>query len=322
MARQLRIEYNGAFYHVTSRGNQRESIFWDDRDRRQFLAILKRTNERYKYFLHAYVFMDNHYHLLIETPHANIKQIINTSYTVYVNRRHKRAGHVLQGRYKAFIVDKENYLLELSRYIHLNPVRANMVKGPEEYKWSSYRDYMDEEKRNTLTDRDDTPYHFSKVTSTAIEKYKEFVNDGIRESSPFEHVKGSILGSREFRDKIANYIKRRLDTIEIPEVKHIGTLHDVEDIVSLVAHYYGMNKGDIIKRRRSTYRQRNIAIYISKVMSGKKNRDIGEMFGITIQGVTNTCRRIEKAMEKDDTLKEEIKDIKETIEKVKCIVSV
>ncbi len=121
--------------------------------------------------------MVNHYHLLIETPYANIKQImqnLNTSYTVYINRRHNRTGHLLQGRYKAFIVDKENYLLELSRYIHLNPVRANIVNQPEQYKWGSYGDYIDKEKRDTLTDRDDTLYYFSKVRSTAIEKYKKF----------------------------------------------------------------------------------------------------------------------------------------------------
>jgi len=320
VARQLRIEYKGAFYHITSRGNQRESIFWDDRDRKQFLEILKRTKERYKYFLHAYILMDNHYHLLIETPHGNIKQImqnINTSYTVFINRRHNRTGHLLQGRYKAFIVDKENYLLELSRYIHLNPVRANMVNRPEEYKWGSYGDYIDKEKRDTLTDRDDTLYHFSKVRGTAIENYKKFVDDGLRESSPFENAKGSILGSADFKDKVGKYLKRRLDEIEIPEVKGIGKVHQAEDIVSLVANYYGVNKGDILKRKRSTYRYRNIAIYLSKLLSGKKNRDIGKMFGITIQGVTNACRRIEKAMEKDDKLKEEIKDIKDTAEKVK-----
>ena len=111
MARQLRIEYEGAFYHITSRGNQREQIFWDNKDREKFKSILIRTKERYSYLLHSYVLMSNHYHLLIETPYANIKQVmqnINTSYTVYVNKRHKRTGHLLQGRYKAFIIDKES----------------------------------------------------------------------------------------------------------------------------------------------------------------------------------------------------------------------
>ena len=110
MARQLRIEFEGAFYHVTSRGNLRERIFFEDKDRGRFLEILGRTKERYGYLLHAYALMDNHYHLLIETPKANISQImqnINTSYTVYINRRHQRSGHLMQGRFKGIIVDKE-----------------------------------------------------------------------------------------------------------------------------------------------------------------------------------------------------------------------
>ena len=145
MARQLRIEFSGAFYHITSRGNLRESIFYDYKDRIRFLEILKRTKERYGYLLHAYALMDNHYHLLIETPKANISQImqnINTSYTVYINKRYQRSGHLMQGRFKGIMVDKDEYLVSLSRYIHLNPVRAKVVQRPEDYKWTSYRAYM------------------------------------------------------------------------------------------------------------------------------------------------------------------------------------
>jgi len=123
MARQLRVEFENAFYHVTSRGNQRDKIFYDAADRERFLEILSRTKERYGFLLHGYVLMDNHYHLLMETPKANLSQImqnINTSYTVYVNRKYQRSGHLLQGRFKGIIVDKDRYLIALSRYIHLN----------------------------------------------------------------------------------------------------------------------------------------------------------------------------------------------------------
>ncbi len=141
MARQLRIEFEGAFYHITSRGNLREDVFFEDRDREKFLEILARTKERYGYLLHAYALMGNHYHLLMETPKANISQImqnINTSYTVYVNRKYLRSGHLFQGRFKGIIVDKDEYLATLSRYIHLNPVRAAIVEKPEDYRWTSY----------------------------------------------------------------------------------------------------------------------------------------------------------------------------------------
>ena len=210
MARQLRIEYEGAFYHVTSRGNQKERIFWDDKDREEFKRILKRTKERYGYLLHAYILMENHYHLLIETPYANIKQVmqnINTSYTVYINRRHSRAGHLFQGRYKAFIVEKENYLMELGRYIHLNPVSAMIVGRPGDYRWSSYREYVFGRDKRTITDTDDTLYSFSKKRAIASKKYQEFVQAGIKEKSPLMKAVGSILGGEAFREKIIRYIK-------------------------------------------------------------------------------------------------------------------
>ena len=149
MARQLRISYPNALYHITCRGNKRgggrENIFFSDEDRNRFLEIIERTQDRYHYLLHAYVLMDNHFHFLIETPLANIQAVmhnINTSYTVYINRKNDRWGHLFQGRYKSIIVDKDNYLLALSRYTHLNPVRASMVSYPENYSWSSYCCYI------------------------------------------------------------------------------------------------------------------------------------------------------------------------------------
>ena len=142
MARPLRIEYEGAVYHVTSRGNARQGIFLDDDDRTGFLEILGRVVERYSWICHAYCLMTNHYHLLIETPNANLSRgmrQLNGVYTQAFNRRHERTGHVLQGRFKSILVEKESHLLELARYIVRNPVRAKMVRSPRDWRWSSYR---------------------------------------------------------------------------------------------------------------------------------------------------------------------------------------
>ena len=142
MARPLRIEYPGAFYHVTSRGNEQKDIFKSDFDREKFLSYLVSASERYGAEIHAYCLMTNHYHMMLETPLGNLSQImkhINSSYTSYFNIKHKRVGHLLQGRYKAILVQADAYAAELSRYIHLNPVRAGMVKFPEDYRWTSYR---------------------------------------------------------------------------------------------------------------------------------------------------------------------------------------
>jgi len=143
MARPLRIEFTGALYHVTSRGNERHDIFFTDDDRRAFLATVEKVCGRFNWLCHAYCLMSNHYHMLIETPEANLSKgmrQLNGVYTQHVNRRYGRVGHLFQGRFKGILVQKEAYLLELVRYIVLNPVRAGMVKEPEEWPWSSYRD--------------------------------------------------------------------------------------------------------------------------------------------------------------------------------------
>ncbi|HAG51003.1 MAG TPA: hypothetical protein DHU69_08460 [Deltaproteobacteria bacterium] len=317
MARQLRIEYEGAFYHVTSRGNQREKIYWDDKDREEFKKILKRTKEIYGYLLHAHVLMNNHYHLLIETPYANIKQImqnINTSYTVYVNRRHKRFGHLFQGRYKAFIVDKESYLLELGRYIHLNPVRAGAVRMPEDYEWSSYREYLQRDSEHGLTNTDGTLYSFSRKRAIAVKKYQEFVNASITGESPLKGAVGSILGDETFRDRVVKHLKGIPDKAEIPEIKKFETKHNIEDIVKAVAEYYGVKEGDLLKRKKTTERQRKIAMYLCKMLSGRKNIEVGREFGVTLQAITNAIRDIERRSDKDQKVNNEIILIKESVE--------
>ncbi len=135
MSRPLRIEFAGAFYHVTSRGNGRKSIYRDGEDRSSFLQVLHKVNQRCHWLCHAYCLMDNHYHLIIETPEGNLSRgmrQLNGVYTMYFNRRHRSVGHIYQGRYKAILVEKESYLLEVCRYVTLNPVRAGLVKRPED----------------------------------------------------------------------------------------------------------------------------------------------------------------------------------------------
>src|SRR3990172_3746573 len=142
MARPLRIVFPGAIYHVTSRGNARAAIFKEDADRELFLEVLQQVVERFNWLCHAYCLMDNHYHLMIETPDGNLTggmRQLNGVYTQRFNRRHRRVGHVFQGRFRAILVDRDSYLLELCRYVVLNPVRARMVKRVRDYRWSSYR---------------------------------------------------------------------------------------------------------------------------------------------------------------------------------------
>ena len=141
MSRPLRIEYPGAVYHITSRGNEKKPVFKDDQDRDNFLKTLQHVNKRYNWICHAYCLMTNHFHLLIETPDGNLSlgmRQLNGVYTQLFNKWHGRVGHLFQGRYKAILIQKDSHLLEVCRYVVLNPVRAKMVEKPEEWKWSSY----------------------------------------------------------------------------------------------------------------------------------------------------------------------------------------
>jgi putative transposase len=220
MARPLRIEYDGALYHVTSRGNARKSIFAGDEDRKIFLDTLKKVNEKYNFLCHAYCLMNNHYHLLIETPDGNLSKgmrQLNGIYTQRYNRRNKKTGHVFQGRYKAILIQKENHLLEVCRYIVLNPVRARAVTLPKEWKWSSYKATAGLERPHNCLTTDCILEQYGENRKDAEKEYRGFVRSGIGEKTLWEKLKGqSILGDVDFVDRLIVYVKESKDIIEIP----------------------------------------------------------------------------------------------------------
>jgi REP element-mobilizing transposase RayT len=221
MARPLRIEYDGAIYHLTSRGNERKHIFRDDEDRLTFLDVLQKVNERFNWICHAYCLMNNHYHLIIETPDGNLSKgmrQLNGVYTQLFNQKHRRAGHLFQGRYKAILIEKENYLLEVSRYVVLNPVRAKAVTGPAEWQWSSYRSTAGMEKPHQCNNPEWILGQFGAKKRQAEKQYREFVAAGIREKGIWNAVRGqSILGEDDFSEKLLVYVKAHEDVKEIPK---------------------------------------------------------------------------------------------------------
>ena len=150
MVRPLRIEFPGALYHITDRGNERKAVFRDDADRHRLIQCFKEAVEKFGLKIHAFCLMGNHYHLEIGTPRGNLSktmQWLKTAYTVYFNKRHRRSGHLFQGRYKAALIEKDKYLMALTRYIHLNPIRAGLVIRAEDYYWSSYKDYIRQKRK-------------------------------------------------------------------------------------------------------------------------------------------------------------------------------
>jgi len=223
---------------------------------------------------------------------------------------------LFQGRYKAFIVDKERYLLELGRYIHLNPVRSGVVRRPEDFRWSSYRDYT-RSRKDGVVDTDETLGLFSKRRDVAIRRYREFVNEGVDGRSPLENATGSILGDEGFRERVVKYLRVLPNKGAISEIRRIRKKQEIDEVVRGVAKYYGLVVADLLIRRRRTEAQRKIAVYLSKVLSGEKNAEIGAVFGITIQAVTNAVRRVEKTMGEDIKFNSEVMKLKELVAGVK-----
>jgi putative transposase len=220
MARPLRLQFDGALYHVTSRGNAREDIFDDDADRHAFLECLGKVVQRFHWLCHAYCLMDNHYHLVIETPEANLAQgmrQLNGIYTQRYNRRHRAVGHLFQGRYKAILIQKESHLQEVCRYVVLNPVRAKAVKKVEQWKWSSYRGTAGLSNCPPWLTVEWVLSQFGKERQHAASHYRRFVREGIAGPSIWEGVRAQVLlGGEDFVEKLKGYVKGYEDIAEIP----------------------------------------------------------------------------------------------------------
>ena len=220
MARPLRIEFDGAIYHVTSRGNARADIFADDQDRQTFLKCLGKVIAGFHWLCHAYCLMDNHYHLVVETPEANLARgmrQLNGVYTQIYNRRHRTVGHVFQGRYKAILIQKESHLLEVCRYVVLNPLRAKAVARVEYWKWSSYKGTAGLGAIQPWLTVDWVLSQFGKRRYPATRHYRRFVREGIERPSIWEGVHAQVLlGDEDFVGKLKDYVKGSEEIAEIP----------------------------------------------------------------------------------------------------------
>jgi REP element-mobilizing transposase RayT len=220
MARPLRLEFAGALYHVTSRGDRRENIYEIDHDRQAFLSVLADVCAQCNWVCHAYCLMDNHYHLLIETPDSNLSRgmrQLNGVYTQTHNRWHGRVGHVFQGRYKAILVEKNSYLLELARYIVLNPVRAGMVRSAKDWPWSSYRATAGQCAMPTFLTVEWILATFASRKSAAVERYRQFISEGKNQASPWQFLRNQVyLGDEQFVEDLQAMIDGDKPLMEIP----------------------------------------------------------------------------------------------------------
>ena len=267
MSRPLRIEYAEAVYHVTSRGNARRSIFKDDKDRSMLLNILEEVNDRYHWFCHAYCLMNNHYHLVIETPDGNLSKgmrQLNGVYTMRFNRRHGSVGHIFQGRYKAILVQKESHLLEVCRYVVLNPLRAKVVEVPERWRWSSYRATAGIEKAHPCLTIDWILGQFGSKRRTAEKRYRAFVMEGIRGHRIWDDVKcQSILGDEDFMSRLIGYARGYEEVKEIPKVQRYLNRPNLTEIFENARGEKGKRDRGIAEAvKRWGYSEREVADYL------------------------------------------------------------
>jgi len=269
MARPLRPQFPGAVYHITARGNNKQNIYYDEPDKIRFLKFLGQTVEQYRWLCHAYCLMTNHYHLLIETPEPNLSRgmkRLNSRYCITFNKKHRRVGHVLQGRYESVVVQKETYLLELCRYIVLNPVRAFMVEKPEEWKWSSYLATAGKEKPQSFLTTDWILAHFGKRSKTACENYINFVYDGIEKDGPWDKVEGGIfLGDPDFIKETRSWMGEEELSLEIPRIQRKATRPTLNE---LFPEHIITNKGKRDQQvleafQKHLYTQREIAEHLN-----------------------------------------------------------
>jgi len=265
MARPLRIQFEGAVYHITSRGNAGQDIFLDDEDRSAFLEVLSETVTRYGWICHGYCLMSNHFHLLAETPSANLArgmQFLNGVYTQKFNRHHRRFGHVLQGRYKAVLVEKESHLLELARYVVLNPVRAGFARSARDWAWSSYRATSGQGEEPDFLSVDWILSHFDTQRARAVRAYRKFVRQG-RGIDVWQSLRaGSLLGSDDFVEGM------RPRLLEAPLDQNVLRRERDAARPSLEEHFSGMaDKADRNQRiheavRSYHYKLREVAAHL------------------------------------------------------------
>ena len=280
MARKRRIELEGALYHVLARGNQRQRIFRSKPDFARYLDFLAQYKERYRFFLFAYVLMPNHVHLLVQTadvPLSRILQGLNQSYTMYFNRKYETVGHLFQGRYKAIICDRDEYLLTLIKYIHLNPVRAAAAKRPDDYPWSSHHAYAMKLTDSELIDTDLVLRMFAEHRPTAMQRYLKFINTGpaIDRKDIYGTVDQRLLGDEQFVSDV-----RSKAPIEIKGSRRRWT-HSLEDISEAIKKGFTVSIDEMRTQTKSTavaegrrifchvarelaYRNRDIALFLKK----------------------------------------------------------
>ena len=294
MARQLRLEYPGALYHLTARGNEQQTIFHDDVDRQQFVRLFGQEILQQRWRCYAYCLMGNHYHLLVETPEPNLSRgmrRLNGRDTQRFNWRHQRVGHLLQGRFKSLVVERDTYLLELCRYVVLNPVRAGMVVTPQEWPWSSYVATSGLRTAPAWLDAAGLLSLFDRNQDAARQAYTRFVADGIGGPSPWPQIAGQIfLGSPTFLERVAALLPDTRPE-NVPLAQTDPTRLDGSEIMTRVAAVYGIAPTAVLSRtHREAYQT---AVWLLRRAANEPLNMVAVRFGVSASWISKIQDAIE-----------------------------
>lgn len=310
MPRKPRIHFNGAVYHVMLRGNGGHDIFFDDADRVRYLLMLQQALERYRCKVHGYCLMDNHIHLAVQVsdiPLSKLMQNISFRYTQHINRKNQRTGHLFQGRFKALLIEQDSYLLQLVRYIHLNPVRANMVKDLRHYPWSSYLSYTGEHPCCWLT-TDWILEQLADGRSRAIENFRTFMNDGLSEGHCKEFHQGTFEGRALGGE---TFIQDALLESNQPVSLNIS----VDDILNYLCAEYDITISDLLTsgRQQPLPEVRALASWLVKQFNHLQLKSLGVRLKRDLSGLSQAARRIELKAKMDDELKLRLESLRNSV---------
>jgi len=310
MSRKPRLHYPGACYHVILRGNAGHDVFFDTQDRNRFFFLLREGIEKYDHRIHGYCLMTNHLHLVIQVGDVSLSRImqnVSFRYTSYVNHRLKQAGHLFQGRYKALLIDADSYLLQIIRYVHNNPVRAEMVIKPEDYPWSSHNVYLGNSSVPWLT-TDWVLSQFSTKKNQAIELYRKYVLAGQNEAQRKEfyrgNVEGQVLGEDHFVERVFAKVSQK-----------ISGSPTLEQVLQAVCKQYGIDEDDLSSgsRQKRISEPRSVAAMIVRDISHLSLTDLSRKIERDLSGLSQAAGRLDKKMNSDKRLSKKVDKIMENI---------
>ncbi|MCA1581273.1 MAG: transposase [Acidobacteria bacterium] len=296
MARPLRLDFPGAVHHVMARGHERGTVFRDDADRARWLELLGLVRDQAEWEVHAYCLMGNHYHLLVETPEAGLSaglHDLNSRFAQWFNRRHRRRGHLFEGRFRGILVQKDAHLLELARYVVLNPVRAGVASGAGDWRWSSYRATAGLAPKPDWLSVDWTLGQLASSRKVARAAYRRFVAEGKGVPSPLDEVqRQAYLGDEAFLKEVVRRLGEQQRSDEIPLRDRRPAGPSLDRIRGAVAKEWGVPAADLSRNRGAE--PKIAAIYLSRRLTRMKVFEVGEAFGVRSARVSNVIRQVEE----------------------------